>query len=410
MYEDLVGTRYGRLEVLEDGGQRASNGTVILRVKCDCGREDAVRVKSLINGKRICCLTCMRRSEPAEVERTIETIQSEHESRSRVKTLERDRKILLEELSKVKAQSKVAELFESVPESTHPIERKEITSGVREATAVICCSDWHCGEVVDPSKVHFKNRFDLEIFYRRVKRLFDGAQWLIYHSRGMFQIRDVILWLGGDLITGFIHEEFAETAETHPTLASRIVYGVLVDGIQQLLSDEKIETLSVLCNHGNHGRTTQKKRISTGAENSFEHLMYLFLADRFSDDDRVRFTVSRGDHIYLDIYDLKTRWLHGDCVSYNKGIGGVTVPLNRAILRWTSVENCNLTVLGHFHQYSSGPKTVVNGSLVGYNEYALHGSYEYEPPQQGFFVIDSRRGKCLSTPIWVSDSDDEVCG
>ena len=50
---------------------------------------------------------------------------------------------------------------------------------------------------------------------------------------------------------------------------------------------------------------------------------------------------------------------------------------------------------------------VSNGSLIGYNEYALSIKAKYEPPQQAFFLIDAERGKRHSTPIWVDDESFE---
>ena len=45
---------------------------------------------------------------------------------------------------------------------------------------------------------------------------------------------------------------------------------------------------------------------------------------------------------------------------------------------------------------------LVNGSLIGYNEYELSKSLAFEPPQQLFFLVDEKRGKCLRTQIWVT--------
>jgi hypothetical protein len=46
----------------------------------------------------------------------------------------------------------------------------------------------------------------------------------------------------------------------------------------------------------------------------------------------------------------------------------------------------------------------VNGSLIGYNAYALAIKASPEPPVQAFFLIDSRFGKTVVCPV-ILDHD-----
>lgn len=286
------------------------------------------------------------------------------------------------------------------------IRRRERRSGLREATAVAMASDWHVGEAVPPEKVAWRNAYSLEIARLRSERFFHGVTWLVENHRQAFAIEDIILWLGGDLITGYIHEELMETSEVSPIYGSRYARSLIVDGINLLLRDLDPAAINILCNHGNHGRTTRRPRAATGAENSFEHLMYLFLSDDFAAEPRVKVHVTTAEHLYFEVYGHQTRWMHGDGISYQGGIGGLLVPVNRALLRLESVHKTLTTTMGHFHQYQSLPNVTVNGSMIGYNPYAMSKALPFEEPQQGFYLLDSRRGKCMSTPIWV-DSDAE---
>jgi hypothetical protein len=313
-------------------------------------------------------------------------------------------KALLKRISDLEVISQYTELLNSVNEHNYEIEKKESSPTIREGTAVALLSDCHVGEVVTLDKVANKNVYNLQIFENRIKKYFRSVADLIKHSQEMFTIHDLVLWLGGDIITGYIHEEIIESSEVSPTIASRIAKEYLKEGIKYLLKHTDVETIHVLCNHGNHGRTGKRKKYSTGAENNYEHIMYLFLADDFKHNKRVNFTVSAGEHLYYKIYDFWTRWMHGDDISYNKGIGGIFVPLNRAIYRLESVQKCLITNIAHFHKYQSLDHAVINGSLVGYTPYAMGNTFEYEPPRQAFYVIDSKRGKCWSTSVWVDKS------
>jgi hypothetical protein len=288
-------------------------------------------------------------------------------------------------------------------EASAIVQREKASTGLREATAVALASDWHIEEYVDPSTVDDLNAYDLAIAERRAQKFFCGIVWLLKDHSTSFKIRDLILWLGGDFITGYIHEELEEANALSPTLATRFARQLIVWGIKHLLAETDIETIHVLCNHGNHGRVQKKRRVSTAAANSFEHLLYHMIAQDFEDEPRVKFTIAQGAHLYYQVYDFTTRWHHGDHVRYWGGMQGVLGPLNKAVDRWQGNRWAHITNIGHFHQYMSLPDKVVNGALVGYGPYALSIKARYEPPQQAFYLIDARRGKCQCTPIWVSE-------
>jgi hypothetical protein len=57
--------------------------------------------------------------------------------------------------------------------------------------------------------------------------------------------------------------------------------------------------------------------------------------------------------------------------------------------------------LGHFHQRSDFGDISVNGSMIGVNPYSMHIHASPEPRQQSWFMVDSRRGKAMSAPVWL---------
>jgi len=280
------------------------------------------------------------------------------------------------------------------------IKRRERRSGLREGVAVALLSDVHAGEAVDPAKVHGQNEYNLEVCRARVSRYFEGVRWLVENHQRAFNIREVMIGVLGDVVTGHLREEDLETSLLPPTLSTVFARGLLNDGVRFLLDELDVERINLLCVHGNHGRTTQRPRVKTSAENSFEHLMYLHMAEDWRGNERVRFVISAGDSLIVNVYDNLTRWMHGDEIRYRDGIGGITIPLNKAVFRLNKARKCIVTCLGHHHSYLSHPDAVINGSIVGYNEYAQKCTFPFEPPQQAFFILDSRRGKCMSTPIW----------
>lgn len=323
----------------------------------------------------------------------------------------RDMRVLREETNRLLEALKTSEsrydfIRTFATEETPPVHRRELASGLREATAVVLASDWHVEEEVEPEKVNGLNKYDLQIAEERINRFVDGILWLLDMHRERFQIRDMLLWLGGDFYSGFIHPELIESVLMHPTESVLWLELKLSSVITALLDSGKLERLIVCCNYGNHGRTTEKRRISTGAENSYEWLMYQFMTRRFTGDPRVTFAAPKAQFVYQQLYDYTLRFTHGDTFNYASGIGGIYVPLLRAIKRWDEARRADVTNFGHWHQRVAGKGFFGNGSLIGVTPYSI--GFGIEPPQQSFYLVDSVRGPCCSTPIWVDASGHET--
>jgi hypothetical protein len=85
-----------------------------------------------------------------------------------------------------------------------------------------------------------------------------------------------------------VAEESPETLDAlAPLPAIRFARELIGAGIRMLLAETRLEQIIVPCSYGNHGRTTIKSRISSGAENSYETHLYHSLAADFADEPRV---------------------------------------------------------------------------------------------------------------------------
>jgi hypothetical protein len=124
--------------------------------------------------------------------------------------------------------------------------------------------------------------------------------------------------------------------------------------------------------------------------NSLEYFIYGFLAQEYRDNPRVKFLISRSYTSYLTIYDTKLRFHHGHRIRYAGGVGGLSVPANKYVLRANTSWNADMDVFGHFHQAQMSPRFICNGSLIGYNAYAQDSAFEFEPPSQTYFLINKR--------------------
>jgi len=269
-----------------------------------------------------------------------------------------------------------------------------------EATAVIVASDWHYEEQIKPSYVSGLNQYNLEIADQRINRFFQNALRLINICKQDIEIDNIVLALLGDFISGNIHDENLETGQLRPIDAAFAVQGKLMSGIKFLLEKTKCDII-VPCSVGNHSKITEKVHISTETGNSLEGLMYHNMAMYFEDEPRVKFVISESYHTYLTIYNKTLRFHHGHAIRYNGGIGGIYIPVSKAIAQWNKAKFADLDVFGHWHQQRDGGNFITNGSLIGYNAYALRIKADYEEPKQAFFLIDRDRGKTIVAPILV---------
>ncbi len=336
----------------------------------------------------------------------VDPIARKRES-SEIKLLKTEHARLLELVEECNAREAVRDVLASAP--LPPITRREFRNGVREATLVAVASDLHVEEQVEPSSATADNAYSLEIADLRMKRFFAGIRWQLAFKRPVFQLRDVVLGLAGDNLTGQIHEENVETGQLTQVESLLWLKPRFIAGIDSLLEDTQLERLDVVCSYGNHGRNTKKPMRARGAQHSYEWLMYQDLANYYATrgDKRVHFLANPDGHQYHQIYDFTRHQHHGDEVRFGGGVGGIMVPLSKAVYRWNAVRRADFHDIGHFHQYFQTPMIGVNGSGIGYNAYAMSIGAQPEPAQQLMYLVDSKRAKCEMTPLWLEDRSEE---
>ncbi len=347
--------------------------------------------------------------EPEILVTEVEQLSAVEEHRLKVKNADllRQVKTLTAQLSDAQFYSEFARESAEAAQAVEPIQIREYTSGLLEGTVQVLASDWHIEESVRPEQVADRNVYNLDISKQRMERFFQATRFGIDFSRQAYKIRDMILWLGGDLITNHLHPDNTETNLLSPVEAIAYAYQNIKAGIEYLLEDSELERIVIPCNDGNHGRLTEKMRSAARVQSSIEWLLYKMLADAFAKEPRVQFIIAAGSQIYYDVYDRTVRYTHGDECKYGGGVGGITIPIYKALARWETVRHAELTCMGHFHQRTNLNDLIINGSLIGYSPYSLSIGARFEPPAQDFSVLGSKRFRGLSMPLYVSSTEDD---
>jgi hypothetical protein len=275
------------------------------------------------------------------------------------------------------------------------------THQVNGATAVVLASDWHYWETVNPEQVDNLNEYNKTIAERRAERFFQSIVKLLSVYNKHSNIDTLVLALLGDFISGNIHDELMESNQGLVIDELMAVQSAIASGLEYLLENTNVKII-LPCHCGNHGRITEKTHIATEAGNSLEYLMYHNLANYFKNEKRVEFRIARGYLSYVEIAGFTIRFHHGHSLRYAGGVGGIFIPAFKAISQWDKARRADLDCFGHFHQVKDGGKFISNGSLVGYNDYALRIKADYEKPKQVFFLVDHKRKEKTSTnPVFV---------
>lgn len=282
---------------------------------------------------------------------------------------------------------------------TYTIE-PSVPGATGEATVIAVASDWHIEERVG-AEVGGLNVFNQAVAGQRIERFFQKVHSLTELLAARIEIPTMVLALLGDFISNDIHEELAETNGSAPMHAIVEAQNHLVSGIDFLLRQAPHRKLVIPCHSGNHARTTKTTRFGSENGHSLEYLLYHFLAMQFRNDPRVSFVISEGPHSYLDIYGQTVRFQHGHMVKYGGGVGGIYIPVHKAIAQWNRARHADLDIFGHFHQLVDGGNFVCNGSLIGYNSFALSIKAAYEKPKQTLLLMDAKRGRTCLWPIYL---------
>jgi hypothetical protein len=332
-----------------------------------------------------------------------------HKLASLVKEKERENKVLKAEMERLEASLNFMYAIQVTEHHNWTrLKIKQDASLREECTAISLCSDLHADEVVDKEVVDGINEYNRDIFIQRFNRYFSRLIYVIRMQRKAGQtIKNLVLGFLGDLISGYIHEELMENNSMSPTEAVSLLQDLIIAGIKTLAEDGEFANIIIIGVRGNHGRTSTKKKFSTGYKNSYEWLMYKNIEKAFTEYltgyNNVFFVIPKSEFAYLNIYDKTIGFSHGDHFYYLGGVGGVMIPLMRWLYKINDVIPTDMRCIGHWHSYLSLPNCLVNGSGIGYNAYTMGKGFKPELPKMQLQLLDSHRGFTANIPIILDD-------
>ena len=311
--------------------------------------------------------------------------------------VKRLRKDLIESNKRAALSEQIAASIKKPPKWLTPKRKKKEHYG----TVCALLSDTHFDENVNAVEMGGTNEYNREIATDRLKNFFSKTIELSRDYTSGVTYDGAVLFLGGDIVSGDIHEELKESNED--TTLGTVVYWTeqLTAGVKML--GEHFEKVHIPCVVGNHGRRTRKARMKNRARDNFDWFIYVHLAAHFKDHPTITFDVSDEADSLVDIYNTRFLLTHGDQVSGGQGIGGIWPPIKRMQARKQINTPHDVLVMGHWHQLIQAATNglIVNGSLKGWDEYAKIQNFAFEPPAQAWWVVTPEHGVTFQAPIFV---------
>lgn len=263
--------------------------------------------------------------------------------------------------------------------------------------SVVGClvSDMHMGEVVSSDELNGVNAYDPDICRARMKRYFEAACVVGKRWAADTHCEGALLALGGDMVSGSIHEELSQTnALTSPEQVIAAVEVIAAGIIKLRLTYNRVHVVSV---PGNHGRTTIKSTAKLYSRLSYDTMIAAMLAERFRGDQNITFQYGAAKDQSVPIFGRTVFVSHGDKMGSRGGMGfaGPNLPIVRGTKKVEAQQarfgrRPDLILMGHFHTSSNPGGVLANGSCIGYGEYADDIRADPEAPQQWLFLLHSK--------------------
>lgn len=266
-------------------------------------------------------------------------------------------------------------------------------------------SDLHWGEVVRANEVDGVNEYNTEIARRRLRRVIEKTCDLLrHHVVGDYP--GVVLCLGGDLISGAIHDELEQTNDGTVMQQALDLFEHIQAAILRLA--DEFGKVHLPCVTGNHGRSNRKWQAKRRATLSYEWLVYQFLQRAFADDERITWNIPDGPDADFDLLGTAYRLTHGDTFKSGDSIIGPLGPITRGTLKRSRMAAAmhrpfDHLLLGHWHTLLWGANQITNGSLKGFDEFAMSLSITPEAPAQALWLTNEKHGRTIQMPVYASD-------
>jgi predicted phosphodiesterase len=254
-------------------------------------------------------------------------------------------------------------------------------------------SDTHAGEVISREETNGLNAYDWQEMMRRHDEILRGV--LSYVEHRPYPIRRLHVWALGDMLSGNIHDELAETNE-FPIVEAAVQFGLdAAEWLERFVPEFKeIRFAGVV---GNHPRMHAKPRAKQRYDN-MDWLVYHTMQQRLRAYDSIKWQIPKAQKWPVEVCGRRVLLTHGDGIrSTMVGVpwGGIIREFARLSDTYARAgQPFDHLAVGHWHEANAikNRRILVNGSVKGVDEYSIERLGGGEPPAQMLVTFHPKRG------------------
>lgn len=260
---------------------------------------------------------------------------------------------------------------------------------------VLMLSDLHAAEVVSAEEMNGANAYDWKILLGRMDDLRRGL--LSYQEHRRYPVDTLHVACLGDLLSGNIHEELAETNEM-PMAEATVQLGLdLGEWLASLVPHfKRIRVAGVVGNHPRPGKKMRSKHRYDNGDWTCMQVMKQYVS-RYNS---ITVDVPKAQKYPLEVLGQRLLLMHGDGVRstmVDMPAGGVVRLVGKLQNQYARMGlPIDHVLMGHFHELNllRGAKVFINGSVKGPDEFSMDRFGGGEPAMQTLLTFHAERGWC----------------
>ncbi len=358
-------------------------------------------------------------TEEEALKRTLKAERKLTDVTEELKQLKKKYRLLLREVNLEEAIKREIRKIAAFP----PVERVKVAVRAKKRiheSAILLLSDIHFGEKVSREETKGLGNYNISVALDRLQAIQDSVVDIAGRILAEAYAFDELWVFGlGDWVSGYIHADLFRTAEV-PIVEQSYYLGHVLSQMFQAFA-QVFPKVNVRVLSGNHPRL-QEKVYSKEKWVNWDYVTGLFVKTLLRDQENVEVVPVKSFVDFVAVKGHNFALMHGDEIK----MSGVMpyYGIARAMYRLQSIEGrkfrellrvikkkkrgtdlmaeiiesvrylADYTVMGHFHEVSSllSESIIINGSVIGPNEYSL-GKSLGGPPMQLFFGVHPEKGK-----------------
>ena len=297
-------------------------------------------------------------------------------------------------------------------------------------------TDTHIGDRVESDQMSGLNHYDIDIFNRRLYGWANQVLTLAEMRRNTTEVKELVVPLLGDMISGDIHEELARTNVDN--CMGQMIRGASLISQALMFLAPHFDKMRVPCVVGNHGRMTRKPPMKDKHQD-WDYMLYQWIAAFCREQKNIEFHIPKTFSTTIEVANRQILLTHGDFIN---GAGSGTA-ITKGVLNMRNVlqfrrgledeirnldmtEGANLldeagmstyfdtVLMGHFHRIDEidvGTGSIhVCGCMKGGDEYAMQRVQAINKPRQLVLYYHPKYGEIGKEIIYLNRYDGSKSG